>query len=84
MTRTTVTLSLVFFAACAPQHIVDRMVEALKDPVNHRYPETEGLPEFRKAVAGWYERRFGLTFDPEKEVTTLIGSKEGMSPGETE
>ena len=61
-----------------PRHIVDRMKEALEDPVNHRYPETEGLPEFRKAVANWYERRFGLTFDPDKEVTTLIGSKEGI------
>ena len=61
-----------------PRHVIDRMIEALEDPVNHRYPETEGLPEFRRAVADWYERRFGLSFDPEKEVTTLIGSKEGI------
>lgn len=61
-----------------PKYVVDRMVEALNDPVNHRYPETEGLPEFRQAVANWYDRRFGITLDPEKEVTTLIGSKEGI------
>ena len=61
-----------------PRHVIDRMIEAVQDPINHRYPETEGLPEFRQAVANWYERRFGLSFDPEKEVTTLIGSKEGI------
>ncbi|MDO8532106.1 MAG: LL-diaminopimelate aminotransferase [Dehalococcoidia bacterium] len=61
-----------------PPHIVDRLIEASRDPANHRYPETDGLPEFRKAVAGWYERRFGLTFHPDKEVLPLIGSKEGI------
>lgn len=61
-----------------PQHIMDSLFEASRDPVNHRYPESEGLPEFRKAVADWYERRFGLRFDPEKEVQSLIGSKEGI------
>jgi len=61
-----------------PGHIVDRLIEASRDPANHRYPETDGLPEFRKAVAGWYERRFGLTFNPDKEILPLIGSKEGI------
>src|SRR3989304_4376123 len=69
-----------------PPHIVDALVEAARDPANHRYPETEGLPELRRAIAEWYERRFGLTFDPEREVLPLIGSKEGIghiapSPG---
>jgi LL-diaminopimelate aminotransferase len=61
-----------------PPHVVDALVEAAHDPANHRYPETEGLVEFRRAVADWYERRFGLSLDPQKEVLSLIGSKEGV------
>ena len=61
-----------------PQHIIDSLCEAARDPVNHRYPETDGLPELRKAVSAWYKRRFGLEFDPDKEVLSLIGSKEGI------
>jgi LL-diaminopimelate aminotransferase len=61
-----------------PPHVVDALVEAARDPANHRYPETEGLLDFRRAVAGWYERRFGLSFDPRREVLSLIGSKEGV------
>jgi LL-diaminopimelate aminotransferase len=62
-----------------PPHILDSLLEASRDPVNHRYPESEGLPEFRRAVADWYQRRFGLRFDPDKEVQPLIGSKEGIA-----
>jgi LL-diaminopimelate aminotransferase len=61
-----------------PQHVLDALVEASRDPANHRYPETEGLPAFRRAVAHWYERRFGLSLDPQREVLSLIGSKEGV------
>ena len=61
-----------------PQHVIDRLCEAARDPVNHRYPETDSLPELRRTVAEWYERRFGLSFDPDKEVLPLIGSKEGI------
>ena len=61
-----------------PSHIVERLLAAARDPVNHRYPETEGLPELRRAIAEWYRRRFGLSFDPDKEVLPLIGSKEGV------
>jgi LL-diaminopimelate aminotransferase len=61
-----------------PPHVIDALVEAARDPANHRYPETEGLPEFRRAVAGWYERRFGLSLDPGREVLSLIGSKDGI------
>jgi LL-diaminopimelate aminotransferase len=61
-----------------PPHIIDALIEASRDASNHRYPESDGLPAFRKAVAGWYERRFGLSFDPDKEVVPLIGSKEGI------
>lgn len=61
-----------------PPHVVDALCEAARDPSNHRYPETEGLPEFREAVAAWYERRFGVRLDPSSEVCSLIGSKEGI------
>lgn len=61
-----------------PPHILDALDQAARDPANHRYPETEGLPEFRQAVADWYERRFGISLDPAKEVMSLIGSKEGI------
>ena len=61
-----------------PPHIVDRLCEAARDPQNHRYPESEGLPELRQAIAAWYQRRFGLSFDPATEVLPLIGSKEGI------
>ncbi len=62
-----------------PQHILDSLIGASKDPANHRYPESEGLPELRRAVADWYETRFGLSFDPDREVQPLIGSKEGIA-----
>ncbi len=61
-----------------PEHIVDRLCEAARDPANHRYPESEGLPELRQAIADWYQRRFGLSFDPATEVLPLLGSKEGI------
>ena len=61
-----------------PKHIIDRLCEAAHDPANHRYPETEGLPELRRAIAGWYQERFGISLDPDKEVLPLIGSKEGI------
>ena len=61
-----------------PPHIVDSLCEAARDPVNHRYPETDGLPQLRQAIADWYQRRFGLTFDADKEILPLIGSKEGI------
>ena len=62
-----------------PAHIIDRLCRAAKDPANHRYPETEGLPELRRAIAGWYNRRFGVSLDADKEVLPLIGSKEGIA-----
>jgi LL-diaminopimelate aminotransferase len=61
-----------------PAHIVDELVRAARDPANHRYPETEGLPELRQAIARWYEERFGVSLDPDREVLPVIGSKEGI------
>jgi LL-diaminopimelate aminotransferase len=62
-----------------PPHIVKRMQEAAADPRNHQYPSYEGMPAFRKAVADWYMKRFGVDLDPNEEVVTLIGSKEGIA-----
>jgi LL-diaminopimelate aminotransferase len=61
-----------------PAHIVDAMREAVADPKTHQYPSYYGAPEFRRAVAGWYARRFGVELDPETEIMALIGSKEGI------
>jgi LL-diaminopimelate aminotransferase len=61
-----------------PSHIIKRMCQTAHDPANHRYPETAGLPELRHAIAEWYEKRFGVTLNPSKEVLPLIGSKEGI------
>ena len=61
-----------------PDYVVDALGDASHDPPNHRYPESEGLPEFREGVADWYFRRFGVELDPEKEVISLIGAKEGI------
>jgi LL-diaminopimelate aminotransferase len=62
-----------------PPHIIAELVKAVGDPANHQYPESEGLPEFKKAVADWYHRRFDITLDPAKEVVSLIGAKEGIA-----
>ena len=61
-----------------PDYILDSLKSAADDPANHRYPDTEGLLEFREAVARWYDKRFGVTLDPATEVLSLIGSKEGI------
>ncbi len=62
-----------------PPHIIDRLCQAAREPVNHRYPESEGLPQLRQAIAQWYQKRFGISLDPNKEVLPLIGSKEGIA-----
>jgi LL-diaminopimelate aminotransferase len=61
-----------------PSHIVERLCQAAKDPANHRYPESEGLPELHQAIAEWYKKRFNVILDPATEVLPLIGSKEGI------
>jgi LL-diaminopimelate aminotransferase len=62
-----------------PWPIVQKMYEELQNPKNHHYPDYEGLFEFRESVALWYERRFGVSLDPSREVMALIGSKEGIA-----
>jgi len=62
-----------------PAHVVEALREAALDPATHRYPSYYGMPELRQAIADYYERRFGVTLDPETEVLPLIGSKEGIA-----
>ncbi len=61
-----------------PKHIVESLKRASEKPEHHRYPSYEGMLSFRQAVAGWYNRRFGVHLDPLTEVLSLIGSKEGI------
>jgi LL-diaminopimelate aminotransferase len=61
-----------------PPAIVEKLVESAVKPANHRYPSSPGMPQFRHAVSDWYKRRFNVALDAEKEVVSLIGSKEGI------
>ena len=60
-----------------PQPVVDALNRAANDPRNHQYPDYEGMLAFRDAVSKWYKRRHGVTLDPNNEILTLIGAKEG-------
>ena len=62
-----------------PPHIINRLCREAQDPANHRYPESDGLPELRRAIAEWYKKRFDVSLDPDKEVLPLIGAKEGIA-----
>jgi LL-diaminopimelate aminotransferase len=62
-----------------PRFIIEKLQEAVLDPSTHRYPSYSGMNNFREAVARWYKRRFGVELDPDQEVVTLIGSKEGIA-----
>jgi LL-diaminopimelate aminotransferase len=61
-----------------PSIIVEKLLEGASKPVNHRYPSSSGMPEFREAVAHWYHTRFNVKLDSASEVVSLIGSKEGI------
>jgi len=62
-----------------PQPVVDVMAEEARKPENHRYPSYFGLPSFRRSVAEWFEQRFGVSLDPEREILPVMGSKEGIA-----
>lgn len=62
-----------------PNHIIEKLYEAARDPKNHKYALDQGMPALRRAIADWYKRRFNVILDPEKEVLPLIGSKEGIA-----
>ncbi len=62
-----------------PSHIVEKLVETVQRPRTHRYSASKGIPGLRKAQAAYYERRFGVTVDPETEIVATLGSKEGLA-----
>ncbi len=61
-----------------PKFIVDAMKAALDNPANHKYPPFGGMPEYKQAAAAFCQKRFGFELDPVNEITSLIGSKEGI------
>jgi alanine-synthesizing transaminase len=63
----------------SPPTAVDKLCEAVRNPRNHRYSASRGIPKLRQAIADLYQRRFGVTLDPETEAITTIGAKEGYS-----
>ncbi|MFL5883382.1 MAG: aminotransferase class I/II-fold pyridoxal phosphate-dependent enzyme, partial [Actinomycetota bacterium] len=62
-----------------PDFVVEELAQAARDPSTHQYPSYFGLPAFRRAVADFYRRRFGVELDPDTQVLPLIGSKEGIA-----
>ncbi len=62
-----------------PPHIVAKLVEVVQDPRTHRYSSSRGIPGLRRALATYYERRFGVDIDPESEAIVTLGSKEGLA-----
>ena len=62
-----------------PPHIVEKLVETARNPKAHRYSMSRGVPGLRKALAGYYGRRFGVEVDPETETIVTLGSKEGLA-----
>jgi alanine-synthesizing transaminase len=63
----------------SPQIAVDKLAEAARNTRNHRYSASRGIPRLREAVAAHYQRRFGVTLDPETQIISTIGAKEGFS-----
>jgi len=62
-----------------PEHVIRALAAEAGRPVNHRYPDYEGAPQFRAAVSAYYRSRFGVNVDADRECVALIGSKEGLS-----
>ena len=62
-----------------PQHVTDKLVETVNNPRVHRYSTSRGIPGLRRALAAYYERRFGVEIDPEREAIVTLGSKEGLA-----
>jgi alanine-synthesizing transaminase len=62
-----------------PRHIVDKLIETVKRPKTHGYSASKGIPGLRRAMAGYYDRRFGVSLNPDSEVVVTLGSKEGFA-----
>jgi len=62
-----------------PDHVVEKICEAARNPRNHRYSASKGVPNLRAAICEWYERRHQVELDPDREAIAVIGAKEGLS-----
>lgn len=62
-----------------PDPVVKVALEAIQNPINHGYPNFRGKPELRKAISDWMKKRYYVDIDPDSEVQTLIGEKEGLA-----
>ncbi len=62
-----------------PKHVIEKLCEVAAKPTAHRYSASRGIPGLRKAQAAYYQRRFGVTVDPDEEVIVTLGSKEGLA-----
>lgn len=62
-----------------PEHIINKLCEAARNPRNHRYSASKGITQLRNAICEWYLRRYDVILDPELEAVVTIGSKEGLS-----
>ena len=56
-----------------PDFILQKLIQESSNPINHRYPESDGMIELRTSIANWYKKRFGVNLNPENEVIGLIG-----------
>ncbi|MCL0031525.1 LL-diaminopimelate aminotransferase [Dehalococcoidia bacterium] len=62
-----------------PNSVIETLKSASDNKINHRYPESEGLPLLRKNISEFYKKRFGVNLDPETQIINLIGAKEGIA-----
>jgi len=62
-----------------PPHVVEKICEAARDPRNHRYSASRGIPNLRASICEWYQRRYAVELDPDSEAIAVIGAKEGLS-----
>ncbi len=62
-----------------PDHIVDKLVEAARNPRNHRYSASRGITKLRRGICDWYRRHYAVELDPDTEAIATIGAKEGLS-----
>ncbi|MEI8376920.1 MAG: LL-diaminopimelate aminotransferase [bacterium] len=62
-----------------PQPIVDAAIKSMQNPANHGYPSFKGKIEFRREISKWMKKRYGVDIDPETEIQTLVGAKEGLA-----
>ncbi len=62
-----------------PEHITAKLIETARNPRTNRYSTSRGIPGLRRAVAAFYDRRFGVKIDPDRETIVTLGSKEGFA-----